>query len=57
MDFRHRLPEEWMLRVSGMEDFANGATQVSVKLKDGRVISGILISGSANIVAARGQKD
>jgi small nuclear ribonucleoprotein (snRNP)-like protein len=46
-----------MLRVSGMEDFANGATQVSVKLKDGRVISGILISGSANIVAARGQKD
>jgi len=40
-----------------MEEFANGATQVSVRLTDERVIPGVLIAGSTNIVAARGVKD
>lgn len=37
-----------------MEEFANGAMQVSVQLQNGSIFSGILISDATYIVAARG---
>jgi len=40
-----------------MEEFANGATQITVRLRDGREIPKVLISNSTYIVAVRGFKD
>jgi hypothetical protein len=40
-----------------MEEFANGATQVTVRLKNGAVIPGVLISDSTYPIAARGYED
>lgn len=40
-----------------MEEFANGGTQVSVRLSDGRIFYGILISNSMHPVAMRDFKD
>lgn len=57
MRFKYRLPDEWVSRVSSMEEFANGATQVSVRLKDGRVFHSVLISDATYPIAARGFKD
>jgi hypothetical protein len=55
--FGYRLPESWIKKVVKLEQFANGATQVSIELKDGRVFRKVLISSSMHIVAARGLKD
>jgi hypothetical protein len=57
MKFKDRLPDAWAQKVSGMKEFANGATQVSVKLRDGREVRGVLISDARYIIAARGFKD
>ena len=38
MKFRYSLPDTWITKVAYMEPFANGATQVTIRLKDGRVI-------------------
>jgi hypothetical protein len=57
MKFRYRLPDECVSKTFAMEEFANGATQVSVRLKDGRVIPSVLISESTYVVAVRGFKD
>ena len=40
-----------------MEEFANGGTQVSLRLKDGRVFHEALISNAMWIVATRGYDD
>lgn len=40
-----------------MEEFANGATQVTVRLKSGSTFGGVLISNSSHIVAIRGYED
>jgi len=40
-----------------MEEFANGCTQVTVKLKDGREMTEVVVSNSSHIVAMRGYKD
>lgn len=57
MKYKYKLPDRLVSQVSEMEEFANGATQVSARLLDGRVFSGILISGSTYIAAARGFDD
>ena len=57
MNFKYRLPNHWIDLVSTMEEFANGATQVTIKLKDGREFPRILISNATFIVAARGYDD
>ena len=56
MKFKYRLSETWVKKVGKLEHFANGATQVSIELKDGRVFKKVLISSSMHIVAARGLK-
>ena len=57
MRYKYKLPDGLVSQVSEMEEFANGATQVSAQLLDGRVFSGILISAATYIVAARGFGD
>ena len=57
MKFRYRLPDVWISKVSDMEEFANGGTQVTIRLKDGREVPEVLISNSTYIVAVRGYKD
>lgn len=57
MNFKYKLPDNWIPIVADMEEFANGATQVTVDLVDGRQLTGILISDATYIVAMRGYKD
>ncbi len=40
-----------------MEEFANGATQVTIKLKNNSTIRNVLISNCKSIIAVRGYKD
>ncbi|MES2354409.1 MAG: hypothetical protein V4568_08385 [Pseudomonadota bacterium] len=56
MNFKYRLPDKWITQVADMEEFANGATQVSVELKSGQIIHGVLVSMSTYLVATRGFK-
>jgi len=51
------LPDDYIAKVASMEEFANGATQITVRLRDGREIPKVLISNSTYIVAVRGFKD
>ncbi len=57
MKFKYRLPDKWVAKASGMEEFANGASRVSICLKDGRVVPRVLVSDGAYLIAARGFKD
>jgi hypothetical protein len=57
MKYRYELPEHWVRVVAGMEEFANGAAQVSVRLRDKREFHQIWITGSAHVAAMRGYKD
>ena len=57
MEFRYKLSREWIDKIVLMESFANGGTQVSVKLQDGREVGKVLISNSMYPVAVRGYKD
>lgn len=54
MNFIHQLPDYWVAKIALMNEFANGATQVTVSLKNGVKISEVLISNSQYIVATRG---
>jgi len=55
--FKYRLPDEWLSKAAELEEYANGAMQVSIRLKDGRVVRNVLISNSTNIIATRGHKE
>jgi hypothetical protein len=55
--YKFQLPESWVRKVARLEEFADGATQVSIELKDGRVFKKVLIADSKYIVAARGRRD
>jgi hypothetical protein len=55
--YKFQLPESWVRKVAKLEEFADGATQVSIELKDGRVFKKVLIADSKYIVAARGRRD
>jgi hypothetical protein len=57
MKYKYRLPDKFVAKASGMEEFANGATQVTVRLKDGREIPKVLLSDATYLIAARGFKD
>ena len=54
MKFKHRLADHWVAKVSSMREFADGAAQVSFRLKDGRTVRRVLVSNALYIVAARG---
>jgi hypothetical protein len=56
MMFKHQLPEKWIAKVAEFDEFANGATQLTVRLNSGREFSGLLVSNGMYLVAARGFK-
>jgi hypothetical protein len=55
--FKYQLTESQTNQVALMSEFANGATQVHVRLRDERVFPEVLISNSMWIVAIRGFDD
>ena len=55
--FKYRLPEIWIKKIESMEEFANGATQVTIRLKNGQEVSGVLVSDATYVVAVRGFED
>lgn len=57
MKFRYQLTAELIEKTSRLEDFANGGTQVTLRLLDGGEVGGVLISNSMYIAAVRGFKD
>jgi len=57
MNFKYRLPSKFEKKASEMEVFANGATQITIRLQDGSEVSNVLLSDSTYIIAARGFKD
>jgi len=57
MKYKYILPKNLISKIEDMEEFANSATQVSIKLNDGRVVNKVLISQSRYIIALRGYKD
>jgi len=57
MKFKHRLPEDWIRKTEHMREFANGGMQVTVRLKDGREVSGVLLSDATYVIATRGFKE
>ena len=57
MKYRYQIPDGFVAQVAKMDEFGNGATQVSVATEDGRVYSKVLISGSRYIIAMRGAVD
>ena len=55
---KYILDPEWIKIVAAnFSEFANGATQVSIRTKDGKLFREILLSNSSAIVAMRGYKD
>jgi len=54
MTFKYKLSDQFIDKISEMEEFANGATQVSVKLKNGKIYNQLLVSNSTWIIAMRG---
>jgi hypothetical protein len=57
MKYRYTLPEHWIDKVVHMAEFAMGGTQVTMRLKDGRHVPGVLISNCTHPIAVRGFKD
>ena len=57
MNFKYELPRNWVEVVSNMPEFANGATQVTIRLKNGVEVPAVLVSASKYLIAARGYKD
>ena len=57
MNFKHTLPDHLVDKVSNLEQFTNGGTQVTVRLKNGDVFQEVLISNSTWITAMRGYTD
>jgi hypothetical protein len=53
MEFKHTLPRHWIDKVRLFYEFANGGTQVSIKVKSGDVYSKVLISNCKHIIAMR----
>ena len=55
MKFRYPLLPELSAQATRLVEFANGGTQCHARLKDGTVLSGLLISNGSAIVAMRDQ--
>ncbi len=57
MRYKYSLSDVLREKVMSLDEFANGATQVTVRLISGKEIPGVLISDSSYIIATRGFKD
>lgn len=54
MQYICSLPDALKRKASSFEKFANGGSQATAVLKDGRIIGGLLVSNSSAVVAALG---
>ena len=57
MEYKYKLTDELIQKASHFHEFANGAAQASVLLKDGKQFNKVLISNSTALIAVRGYKD
>ena len=57
MKYKYELSEPLVRQVAGMDEFAMGGTQLTVKTKDGKEYSRVLISACRYIVAIRDYTD
>jgi hypothetical protein len=57
MRFRYEIPAPLVDEASTLEEFANGAAQCHVRLSDGSVHSGLLVSNATAIIAMRGHNE
>ena len=56
MNYRCPLPDALRNQAAAFVEFANGGAQATVRLSDGRVFGGVLISNGTAVVAVRGFK-
>jgi hypothetical protein len=54
MNYRCPLSQALRNTAAEFEEFANGAAQATVELKDGRTFEHVLVSNGTAIIAARG---
>jgi hypothetical protein len=54
VNYRYQLPEHLRKQASSFAEFANGAAQCHARLRNGAVVSGLLVSGGIAIAAMRG---
>lgn len=57
MRFRYKLPDHLSEQARHLKEFANGAMQVTVKLRSGREVKQVLLSDACYIIAVRGYTD
>ena len=57
MKFRYPLPASLVQRAASFEDFANGGAVCHVRLADGTVHAGVLLSNALAIIAMRGHDE
>ena len=57
MHYRYKLPAHLTEQAIALEEFANGGAQCHVRLTDGTVYSGLLVSNATAIIAMRGHHD
>lgn len=55
--FKYLIPNKFIKKIQRMEEFANGATQVTIRTKEGNEYGEVLLSMSQYIVAIRGHMD
>ena len=57
MKYKYELSENLRNQAATFKEFANGAAQASVSLKNGAEFSGLLISDGRYLVAMRNESD
>ena len=56
-DFKYTLSQNWIDKIKHMDEFSNGGTQVTIRLKNGKTFEKVLISNCKWIIAIRGYSD
>jgi hypothetical protein len=57
MKYKYELPDILKIKAAGFKEFANGAAQASVLLKNNLKFGGLLVSDGRYLVAMRNQTD
>ena len=57
MKYKYTLNNNWIKKILTMEEFRNGASQVTIRLKNNIIYEQVLISNSKHIIAIKGYND
>ena len=57
MQYKHKLIPALIEKALPLAEFANGGSQVTIKLNDGRIFKEVLISNATAIIAMRGYNE